>query len=44
LGPRLLSYHNLAALAALMADARAAIAAGDWPAFRDAALDAAVAP
>jgi queuine tRNA-ribosyltransferase len=40
LGPRLLSYHNLAALAALMADARAAIAAGTWPAFRDAALGA----
>jgi queuine tRNA-ribosyltransferase len=38
LGPRLLSYHNLAALAALMADARAAIAADRWPAFRDAAL------
>jgi queuine tRNA-ribosyltransferase len=38
LGPRLLSYHNLAALAALMADARAAIAAGRWPAFRDGVL------
>jgi queuine tRNA-ribosyltransferase len=36
LGPRLLSYHNLAALAALMADARAAIAEGRWGAFRDA--------
>ncbi len=36
LGPRLLSYHNLAALATLMADARAAIAAGRWAAFRDA--------
>jgi queuine tRNA-ribosyltransferase len=35
LGPRLLSYHNLAALAALMADARTAIAAGRWDAFRD---------
>jgi queuine tRNA-ribosyltransferase len=38
LGPRLLSYHNLAALAALTADARAAIATGTWPAFRDAQL------
>jgi queuine tRNA-ribosyltransferase len=35
LGPRLLSYHNLAALASLMADARAAISAGRWDAFRD---------
>ncbi|HEV8020183.1 MAG TPA: tRNA guanosine(34) transglycosylase Tgt [Candidatus Lustribacter sp.] len=38
LGPRLLSYHNLAALAALMADARAAIEAGRWAAFRDGVL------
>jgi queuine tRNA-ribosyltransferase len=43
LGPRLLSYHNLAALAALMADAREAIAAGRWAAFREAALTPAVA-
>jgi queuine tRNA-ribosyltransferase len=43
LGPRLLSYHNLAALASLMADARAAIAAGRWAGFRDGALGAAVA-
>lgn len=35
LGPRLLSYHNLALLAALMADARAAIANGTWASFRD---------
>ena len=35
LGPRLLSYHNLALLAALMADARTAIANGTWAAFRD---------
>lgn len=35
LGPRLLSYHNLALLAQLMADARTAIAAGTWAAFRD---------
>jgi queuine tRNA-ribosyltransferase len=39
LGPRLLSYHNLAALEALMADARAAITAGRWTAFRDGVLD-----
>jgi queuine tRNA-ribosyltransferase len=38
LGPRLLSYHNLAALASLMADARTAIADGSWPAFRDGVL------
>jgi queuine tRNA-ribosyltransferase len=43
LGPRLLSYHNLAALAFLMADARAAIAEHRWAAFRDGALDEAVA-
>ncbi len=36
LGPRLLSYHNLAMLAALMRDVRDAIAAGTWVAFRDA--------
>ena len=40
LGPRLLSYHNLAALASLMEDARAAIASDRWPAFRDAILGA----
>jgi queuine tRNA-ribosyltransferase len=38
LGPRLLSYHNLAMFARLMAEARAAIAAGTWAAFRDDAL------
>jgi queuine tRNA-ribosyltransferase len=38
LGPRLLSYHNLAALAFLMADARVAIAEGRWAAFRDRVL------
>lgn len=43
LGPRLLSYHNLAVLAALMSDARAAIAAGTWPAFRDGVLATAAA-
>jgi queuine tRNA-ribosyltransferase len=40
LGPRLLSYHNLAALADLMADAREAIAERRWSAFRDRVLGA----
>jgi queuine tRNA-ribosyltransferase len=35
LGPRLLSYHNLAVLAQLMADAREAISSKRWSAFRD---------
>jgi queuine tRNA-ribosyltransferase len=35
LGPRLLSYHNLAFFAQLMDEARAAIAEGRWAAFRD---------
>jgi queuine tRNA-ribosyltransferase len=34
LGPRLLSYHNLARLGQLMSEARDAIAAGTWAAFR----------
>jgi queuine/archaeosine tRNA-ribosyltransferase len=34
----LLSYHNLAALAFLMADAREAIVEGRWAAFRDGVL------
>jgi queuine tRNA-ribosyltransferase len=34
LGPRLLSYHNLAVLAQLTAEAREAISAGAWEAFR----------
>jgi queuine tRNA-ribosyltransferase len=38
LGPRLLSYHNLALLAQLMAEAREAIAAGTWAEFRDATV------
>jgi queuine tRNA-ribosyltransferase len=38
LGPRLLSYHNLALLAQLMAEARAALAANEWEAFRNALL------
>jgi queuine tRNA-ribosyltransferase len=41
LGPRLLSYHNLAMFAQLMAEARAAIANRTWASFRDAALGAA---
>jgi queuine tRNA-ribosyltransferase len=40
LGMRLLSYHNVFMLDALMTQARAAIEAGEWAAFRDrAALD-----
>ncbi len=35
LGPRLLSYHNLAVLIELVAEARAAIEAGEWTSFRD---------
>ncbi len=35
LGMRLLSYHNVFLLNALMSDARDAIEAGDWAAFRD---------
>jgi queuine tRNA-ribosyltransferase len=38
LGPRLLSYHNLAALASLMADARDAVTEHRWAAFRDGVL------
>jgi queuine tRNA-ribosyltransferase len=38
LGPRLLSYHNLALLVALMGEARAAIERGEWSAFRDRTL------
>jgi queuine tRNA-ribosyltransferase len=43
LAPRLLSYHNLAALATLMEDARSAIVAGRWSAFRDGVLGASLA-
>ncbi len=35
LGPRLLSYHNVYLLNALMRDARAAIEAGAWDGFRE---------
>jgi queuine tRNA-ribosyltransferase len=35
LGMRLLSYHNVFMLDAVMAQARTAIEAGDWTAFRD---------
>ncbi|MBV8726423.1 MAG: tRNA guanosine(34) transglycosylase Tgt, partial [Candidatus Eremiobacteraeota bacterium] len=41
LGARLLSYHNVAVLNALLEEARAAISAGRWIAFRDEALAAA---
>jgi queuine tRNA-ribosyltransferase len=40
LGPRLLSYHNLAVLEAVMRAARDAIARGGWATFRDGALAA----
>ncbi|MBD5633843.1 MAG: tRNA guanosine(34) transglycosylase Tgt [Candidatus Eremiobacteraeota bacterium] len=40
LGPRLLSLHNLAMLAQLMREARAAIEAGTWRAFHDDTLKA----
>jgi queuine tRNA-ribosyltransferase len=35
LGPRLLSYHNVYLVNALMREARSAIDAGSWPSFRD---------
>jgi queuine tRNA-ribosyltransferase len=38
LGPRLLSYHNVYVLNSLMREARAAIEAGAWTAFRDSVL------
>ena len=38
LGPRLLSYHNVYLLNALMRDARAAIESGAWDGFRDSGL------
>jgi queuine tRNA-ribosyltransferase len=36
LGPRLLSYHNVHLVNALMREARTAIEAGEWAPFRDA--------
>jgi queuine tRNA-ribosyltransferase len=42
LGPRLLSYHNLALLLDVVRDARGAIETSRWDAFRDATLDALV--
>jgi len=39
LGPRLLSYHNVYVLNALMREARTAIEAGAWAAFRDSVLE-----
>ncbi|MBV9277817.1 MAG: tRNA guanosine(34) transglycosylase Tgt [Candidatus Eremiobacteraeota bacterium] len=41
LGGRLLSYHNVAVLNALLQEARDAIAAGRWSQFRDETLSAA---
>ena len=38
LGPRLLSYHNVYVLNSLMREARQAIQAGAWAAFRDSVL------
>ena len=35
LGPRLLSYHNLAVLLDLVSDARSAIERNEWAAFRE---------
>ena len=40
LGPRLLSYHNLALLLDVVREARESIEAGRWSAFRDATLEA----
>jgi len=40
LGPRLLSYHNVYLLDALMREAREAIERDAWPAFRDRTLPA----
>jgi queuine tRNA-ribosyltransferase len=44
LGPRLATYHNLAFLAALMAEARAAIAAGRFEPWRHGVLEAYATP
>jgi queuine tRNA-ribosyltransferase len=38
LGPRLLSYHNVYLVNALMAEARAAVESGEWERFRDGVL------
>ena len=40
LGPRLLSYHNVYLLNALMREARTAIEEGTWPDFRNSVLGA----
>jgi queuine tRNA-ribosyltransferase len=42
LGPRLLSYHNLALLLDIVHEARTAIETSGWNAFRDATLGALV--
>ena len=44
LGPQLLSYHNLAELLDLTAEARRAISAGRWDAFRHTVLAARAGP
>jgi queuine tRNA-ribosyltransferase len=44
LGPRLLSYHNLAVLLDVMREARAAIERDAWPAFRSGTLENLGAP
>jgi len=44
LGPRLLSYHNLALFAKLMAGIREAIEARRWDAYRDAMVQRSLAP
>jgi len=40
LGPRLLSYHNLALLLQLVREAQTAIVLGTWSEFRDDTLAA----
>ncbi len=44
LGPRLLSYHNVYLLNALMEEARGAIESGDWRVFREAISKTAEGP
>jgi queuine tRNA-ribosyltransferase len=44
LGPRLLSYHNVYLVNALLGDARAAIEAREWRAFRERRLSALSGP
>jgi queuine/archaeosine tRNA-ribosyltransferase len=44
LGPRLLSYHNVYLVNALLRDARAAIEAHEWRGFRERRLSALPGP